>query len=449
MRVRRSEQFIIRDFEFYDSGVLAAYGPMLFDLYELLRRYVWRSDTKGAKVQRQLWRDGQLATLVSQSELGEQLNVSRQTVSKYLREMKALGWVKTEDLGDRELAYVLGERLPTSDGQRHEVFYADAWMRSIWEGLEQEAKAEETTVRCLPIAHRIQFIRELAVVLSNELTGPVNEALQGVESQRDRPCKTSFTGGSESPTPSIENDSEIPGTEVAKNRRKEIQEEIGEPSGAALSPESFSVSDQSPPVPLPGSNKEDFSAADRKQRLQSSVAGTAARTDAARDAKKARREKRMREARTQESRSENLKGKGAARTPGIKAMEKAWHSEWVEAFPSLAVAKWKGKEFGQCKQLMEKYDAFLVRTAIQYIVSCWSNIRTRVFKGRGTAPTMGTLLRMHDTFFPEAQKWVELRDAKSNYDAWFAKNPNNPYPPEELEKRYQAAQEGLKALGLE
>jgi len=439
-----SDQFIIRDFEFYDSGVLAAFHPMLFNLYEVLRRNIWRSDTKGTPSQRVIMKENLLATLVSQSDLGEQLNISRQTVSKYLREMKRLGWLYTIEAGDYELAYVLGERVNASVGGAHEVFFADGWMRDIWKRLVNEVTEEwpeGTKVRDLPIARRIEVIESLA-----DQTPSVSPALQEVSSQPDRGCKAGPTWGTDDPEVGTRDTSGISGTELAKHR-EDIEKDIENSSEDSASPRHSREppSDQTkkiPPAPSLGSNKENVSAADRKAALEKLQAETSER-------QKAAREKKMRKRRTREAKQDNLKGVGAAKTPGITALEKVWYAEWAEAFPTLDAAKWSGKEFGQCKQLMEKYDAFLVKVAFEYIISCWPTVRDRVFKGRGTAPTLGTLLRLHDVFFPEAQKWVELRKAKDNYEHWFQKNPNNPYPPPELEKRYQDAQEGLKALGLD
>ncbi len=141
MQTNRNEFFIKRDFGFYDTGILGVLPDTLFNIYEILRRYVWRSYESGDPKWRRLYADGKLAATVPQSEISAALNCGREIVNRHISTAKNLGWLKVrQDPNARRAAtYILGERVKDGKGRYHEVFYADAWMRDLWDRLEAAA----------------------------------------------------------------------------------------------------------------------------------------------------------------------------------------------------------------------------------------------------------------------------------------------------------------------
>lgn len=137
MQTLRGEYYLKRDFGFYDAGILPVVGFTLPWVYDVLRRFVWRSLQTGDPEMRALYSEGLLAAKVRQKVIGGYLGLSRQQICLYVSHLKALGWLRTVDLkGTYGMsAYVLGEVLRDGMGRAHEVFYADAFLRDLWDGL--------------------------------------------------------------------------------------------------------------------------------------------------------------------------------------------------------------------------------------------------------------------------------------------------------------------------
>lgn len=144
MQTTRNEFFIKRDFGFYDSGILGCLPNVTFDVYEILRRWVWRSIETGSPESRKLYAENKLATRMSQSEIADALDRDRKTINGHIAGMKELGWLRVIPDPDNQkpAIYVLGERVKDSSGRYHEVFFADAWMKNLWDRLEQVAKQD-------------------------------------------------------------------------------------------------------------------------------------------------------------------------------------------------------------------------------------------------------------------------------------------------------------------
>lgn len=144
MRTSPEEFYIIRDFGLYDSGLLGCMPAILFNVYEIIRRHVWRSETAGNPNWRRLFKDNKLASTVSQTEIGEALGRDRNTANEHIASLKKLGWLRIIPGADHSApaTYVLGERTADSNGRAHEVFYADAWTMDLWAQLKQEAEAQ-------------------------------------------------------------------------------------------------------------------------------------------------------------------------------------------------------------------------------------------------------------------------------------------------------------------
>lgn len=144
MKTSSTEFYIRRDYGFYDSGILGCLSPILFNVYEVIRRFVWRSADSGDPKWRDLFKNNKLASTVSQTEIGEAVGRDRNTANEYIRALKKLGWLKVIPGPDKQTpaTYVLGERVKDSQGRYHEVFFADAWMADLWAKLVETAEEQ-------------------------------------------------------------------------------------------------------------------------------------------------------------------------------------------------------------------------------------------------------------------------------------------------------------------
>ena len=129
-------------------------------------------------------------------------------------------------------------------------------------------------------------------------------------------------------------------------------------------------------------------------------------------------------------------------------IEEMWLAKMRERFPGVTIAAWGGKERGQVKQLLEKYGGVVAKTALDYVVSRWDDIRARFLKGKGGVPSIGFLLRFHDTLVVEAQRRSEWLQVKEEWESWQIQHPSDPYPPEDLEARFQRCKRDVDGLGL-
>jgi len=189
-------------------------------------------------------------------------------------------------------------------------------------------------------------------------------------------------------------------------------------------------------------------------------ADDAARIKAAK--KKAAAERRQRyneqrkENRKNEQRATNLQGNGlngSKLTPEqrkrLKKCEGLWLSGMRARWPDATFAAWSGKERGQCTKLLKLYPGDLVGQALSYVITNWDAIKERLFRGKGSFPTVGMVLRLHDVLVPEAETLGKALAVRDEYKQWFKDNPNSLYPPDDLEARYNAVKPDLEALGLE
>ena len=129
-------------------------------------------------------------------------------------------------------------------------------------------------------------------------------------------------------------------------------------------------------------------------------------------------------------------------------IEEMWLGKMRERFPGVTIAAWGGKERGQVKQLLEKYGGVVAKTALDYVVSRWDDIRARFLKGKGGVPSIGFLLRFHDTLVVEAQRRSEWLQVKEEWESWQIQHPSDPYPPADLEARFQRCKRDVDGLGL-
>lgn len=158
-------------------------------------------------------------------------------------------------------------------------------------------------------------------------------------------------------------------------------------------------------------------------------------------------QKRLKAAEVQEQRQKNLASKGP-RDPGVRALEQLWYELMERDLPSLTIARWGGKERGQARKLQDKYGVQIALDALRYVVANWNGINERIFKGRASHPTIGMVLKLHETLVIEAQKWSQHEQTISEWEAWTRENPYSLNAPGDLDERYQRAMKELEALGI-
>ena len=147
----------------------------------------------------------------------------------------------------------------------------------------------------------------------------------------------------------------------------------------------------------------------------------------------------------------NLASDGRGLTPeerkSVKSIENLWAEEMGKAFTDLAIAPWDAKQRGQTRNLITKYDGLSIEAAVKYVVRRWDEFNKQAFQGNGRLPSMGLILKLHETIVPVAVKWEKHADTMEKWEKFYAEHPYDD-PPAELEKKYRAAKASLNALGL-
>lgn len=411
MKVLRQELFLRKDFAFYDSGVLPVLGLGTIAVYDILRRFVWRkksTDREIRNLQRQY-----LVTKVSQTTVAQHLGFSRrQTVNEHVATMKKLKWLRVENLPGGSTVYILGDLLGDSEGRVHEAFFADAWMADLWTFLDRAAKDEdeEFEVRDLLVETRIELVEKY-----------ITEQVGGCPFKRTGGVRTN--GQDESVTASTLNRENI--NRKNNNSSSPIGDELNEDS------------------PL---DENDHAGADsRKQIAQDAINRSVARAKAGIQANRAKQASKIRN-----NASRTATKRTAMSKPELKQLEERWlELESVYFDDTVTAKKWLVREKANAKALMELYDADVLKQAFVYVFDCWKQISDRMLKGKGVKPTVGFILRFHSTVMVEAQLWAQYSLAKREMDRWLKDNPADPYPPEELDKRFRRLRDQVKALGID
>lgn len=160
----------------------------------------------------------------------------------------------------------------------------------------------------------------------------------------------------------------------------------------------------------------------------------------AKDRARVANEKRLKKALDRDKRLANLAGSDVPvqQKKSIAALTQAWAEEMRSKYPDLAFGAWGPKERGICKNLLEKYPCQVTLTAVRYVIRRWDDIEARYFKRTGGFPSLGFLVKFHDTIFLEAQRWEGLSQIQEEWDRWFRENPDK-RPPSDLVARYQKA----------
>lgn len=453
MQTYRGEYYLKKDFGFIDLGIPAAVGMAAVGVYEVLRRFVWRSATTGNGVSRRAYSKGRLVSKISQTNIATYVGVSRKHVCKQIAILREIGWIETEGKDD-EIIYVLGERVLDDTGGVHEVFYADALCRAVADHVRGDLEAQgKEKITEIPIGERIESVKTFFGV-SRGPGGSVSVTKEGVSPM--------VTGG-------VTNGDSDPGgvspmvTEKKRTlrEREEREEETLEREplrGVSQdgAPASFTDTrtlgeiEHSRSAPAENGNGDDTSKKavppstwSKEERLQfvqrvkeEARAGSKAQKEAnrKRDAAKARRIRNF-DGNEVEKKDKEVK----------RFLEKAWISAYAEAFPEEEVGAWDGRIRGQTMQLVKLYDVGKVEAGLRYIALHWSTLRTR-FKAKGK-PSVGFLHRFHDALIPEAAQFASVFALKEEWDAWWHENPDED-PPEELEQRFRKHSKDMESLGL-
>lgn len=156
------------------------------------------------------------------------------------------------------------------------------------------------------------------------------------------------------------------------------------------------------------------------------------------------REKRMKRKLARDAKRLNFEGE--APKGFTKEFERLWRELLQERLPGYELAAWGSKERGQLKQLVEKYNGKIIADALRYVVENWEAIRSRIFRGRAGHPTIGMILKLHDTLVVESQTWAKNIEVIKEYEAWSKANPHR-RAPKDLKTRYRKAKAEVEAIG--
>jgi hypothetical protein len=497
MQTYRNEFFIKRDFGFYDSGILGCLPNVTFDIYEVIRRWIWRSLETGDPDSRRLYAQNQLATTMSQSEIADALGRDRKTVNGHIAGMKELGWLKVTQASDgtSPATYVLGERIKDGQGRYHEVFYADSWMKGLWdvlEGVAHEEMGERGKVQRLSWDRRREVCREY-LARNSEVGGGGTE--DSDDDSEDDPGSYTPTPGEKLDTPvgdfldrgcpenlpgvvgglSRKTDTEIEKSSFQEDSEKNMKGSTGSAASSRgrshwdrdsrsgpMTPGSAKVDrkKENPPttatkIRVVADTSEGLPEAQRPERVKAIAEGMAAprldpRAESWKQKTERERERQVEKERGRERTLRNFDGtKPYAVRKAVQHLERIWRTEAKELF-GTAAGEWQAKERVLVESLLKSYnEPLLLEEALRYVIRQWVPLNERLVpkKKPGTVPTITFLSHFHATVVPEAREYAMLYGVKDEWTQWFKENPNNP-PPAELRQRYRAVKSKLEAMGL-
>lgn len=450
----KAEQHIRKGFGYYDCNVTSAIGECAERVYEGIRRWVWR---RGVKPGEPLVASGKH---VKQGELAESIGRSRKTVNEAIKTLVEIGWVEMEGPPEN-VKYILG----TYPGN----FYADEQVTLLYAALEELAEKEGAVndsgypaVYKLPNTTRTEFAREF-FKHSNR---------KAAESRLGK----NYTGLGKIYTGPVTNLHRVsdPVTNLHSNNRESIPNRESRIENSPIRPTggSLATPEQSPPErseggPLvlggaegshPNSKTPDKNSARPTHRVKSrgklSLDEIKALAEQARNKSVPEIEKKRKRAQARELRARNLGGTGKLDygDPYVRKAINGLQTKWFESlrrnYPdSPAASKWTAANRGKVGELLKLYKRGEVEDMFEYVLDQWSKIREQK-KLSPTIPTIGYVLKLHDTFVPEAAKYVKVSSVLREWNAWWDANPHADFPPVELEKRFAAHRKEMEELGL-
>lgn len=455
MRTERQEFYIRHDFSFYDSGMLACVPHQIVLLYDVLRRFVWRSDEYGAEFTQKLRREGFLVSPVRQATIGEMLGYDRpRTISENLRLLKDLGWVRVHtDALSNTTCYALGETVRDSLGQTHEVYWADAYLSGLMEALREAARAQhgpEATLRALPMSERIAFCK--SYLKRHRLPSQDSDPVDPQEGQFDplggeTPTDTPFRGHGYPPSATADTP---PPQNRSSNKKGSTNpsETLEQPNATARTQRGGSA----PPHP-PGVGGE-RRGGDGEEKSQEKLPTSGSQIQTSPDAElqrliERRREefqnaatqnasKQLREESGKERQIDALKN-GRKRSTADKAallkLEERWRTAMGALRPGAVIAPWGPPELSKVSGLVASYGVDVVTRMVDYITSSWEEVNGRIFKGKATQPTIAMMASMHESIAAEAQSRSGTDEVSQEVQRWRREHPEEPLP-QELADRY-------------
>jgi len=486
MQTTRSEFFIKRDFGFYDSGILGCLPNILFDTYEILRRWVWRSLDSGDPISRRLYSDNKLATTMAQSEIADALDRDRKTVNGHIAAMKELGWLKVIPDPDNQkpATYVLGERVKDANGRFHEVFFADAWMKGLWERLEQVARqdmGENGRVTKMTWERRRMICKEYMASNSEPEGGGSEDDSKGSEDEDPEGPpgeKTAPPLSQKSDTPCPENRTSVGGglsrkvdTEIEEksslrdDREKNMKEVRGsasrtsarshwdKPSPAMRATLPEHKESKKTPAGAPSvadAGEEPVPVHQRLETLHGVAAGKPAKYDPRGEGHADKADRAHVAIREREERRRVRMNSKAEDEQAIKEakryLRQVWEQETEIAF-GKGYPSFGPPEYTQLETLLASYTQAQLTLAIAYTVQQWPSIRQRFLKSTTDKLSLSFIWRFHAAIIPEGEDYQKIQGVHLEWQEWFKKNPSK-MPPRDLSDRHRAVEPQLKALGL-
>lgn len=480
MQTNRNEFYIKRDFAFYDSGILGCLPNVTFDVYEILRRWVWRSLETGDPVTRKLYAENKLATKMSQAEIADALDRDRKTINGHISGMKELGWIRVIPGGDHEAAtYVLGERVRDSSGRVHEVFFADAWMKTLWDRLEVAAEAEQGEtwkVTRMSWDRRRQVCQEYLSSpegsgdgeaeppsgdTGEEKTEP--SSLVPVSRKMDRGCPENGTPvGERCPEKSTQKEEKSSVPEASSKKRREedlvqrakrVHDHWDKPSrrSALSTPRPANPDSGNSAAAAPGRalRAESEGLSERLEGLKAVAEGRmAAGLDPKGETYLAKQDRAHEAAKRKAEAVAAKRNRKSEDDQAIKEAHGYLRRVWEAETASAGTVSFFGpKEYEQVDALLPIYTQAQLASMIFYAVRSWGSLRKRVLKSDTSVLTFTFIWRFHALLMAEAQDFEKLEQVHREWKEWFERNPND-FPPQDLSDRHEAALPKLKALGL-
>jgi hypothetical protein len=164
--------FVPHHFYAIDMGVSLVLGIDTLAVYDILRRYTWRSEHKGGRLA-SYFRDGKLVCSVSQPKVAEMIGRKVRHTAALFAALREHEWIKP--LGpvahDSSIGvYQLG-KLVSSDGTKkrgtHEVFFGDEWILDAHRAMLRhfQTRAKDTSIELADaseVPDRVAFLRAWA-----------------------------------------------------------------------------------------------------------------------------------------------------------------------------------------------------------------------------------------------------------------------------------------------
>jgi len=455
MLTSRTEYYLRKDFGFIDLGLNGVLDLRMLAIYETLRRFVWRTDDQGHPEMRAMFRDGFLCARIAQASLGTYVNVSRKQVNEHIAMLRKLGWIKVVSFVDKNVgtkAYVLGETVLDTNGRRHEVFYADAMLRDMWDDIDARAKVKHgplaTPLSAFTIEERIELVTAMVATLKDPPT------------EEDTPCNVYVTppgGYNAQGTPPVTSSGHPlspsadtpcnPGVTLEEENREkgnnsQFQKAKGPP--AAGDPFADPIADTGWRSPISTPRTTPVTVATPLSTEQLMVARRAEELQ--------RREDSMSAAVSRDSKLANFKGRSApvAQRANIDKIEKLWRSLYAETYPDQKIATWErnGKERKSIESMIAKYDVATTELALHYAIREWPKLRERRFKGVAY-PSLGLILAAHETVFAEAQQFARAMKIVQDTRALWETGGLGAALTDEQQRFYEQAVKDLKVMGYE